>query len=70
MGVAAGGCVGSEQAHVLWPLAAPSQKGLGTNSRKQRGCSKGVQGSECMTGHRLVSPAFGPPIFFLEPTIF
>jgi len=30
----------SEQAHILRPLAAPSQKGLVTNYQKQRGCSR------------------------------
>ena len=28
---------------------------------------KGVQGSECMTGRRLVSPAFGRQNFFWNP---
>ena len=32
--------------------------------------NKGVQGSECMTGRRLVSPAFGRQIFFWNPLYF
>ena len=32
--------------------------------------SKGVQESECMTGHWLVSPAFGRQFFFGNPLYF
>ena len=38
--------------------------------KKKKLSSKGVQGSECMTRHRLVSPAFGHQGNFWNPLYF